>query len=166
MERDGGAPKTAGSVRAWALSAAAAVFTALNLVLLVANTDEVNRSGLGSPPADALAALAYLAASGLGALVASRHPRNPIGWLFCVGGLALVQQLVAVRGGLSDEEQQAGSHVAAREYPLAQDGPTRRVGRTTVPGRRGMRLGRLPRAELPSRPGAISDRRRHARTRG
>ncbi|HEX2064299.1 MAG TPA: sensor histidine kinase [Acidimicrobiales bacterium] len=89
MAEAGGAEQAGGSVRAWSLTGAALVFTALNLVLLVANTDAGSRSGLGSPPADGLAALAYVAASALGALIASRHPRNPVGWLFCVGGLAL-----------------------------------------------------------------------------
>lgn len=32
--------------------------------------------------------LAWLGFSGVGALIASRHPRNPVGWILCVIGLA------------------------------------------------------------------------------
>ena len=42
---------------------------------------------LGSPEFDALFSVVYLAFPVVGALIASRQPRNAIGWLFLVAGL-------------------------------------------------------------------------------
>jgi len=48
-------------------------------------------SGLADDPARAiLGVLATLALMTVGAVVASRRPRNPIGWMFCVAGLGFL----------------------------------------------------------------------------
>jgi hypothetical protein len=38
---------------------------------------------------DVLFTLAFVAYAAIGALIAARHPRNPVGWLFCAGGVVL-----------------------------------------------------------------------------
>lgn len=54
-----------------------------------------NPSGLGSPLAEVVGAVAYLAGAAVGALISSRRPRNPIGWIFCFGGAALCLETFA-----------------------------------------------------------------------
>jgi hypothetical protein len=45
--------------------------------------------GFGSLESNAAFDVAWLGFPFVGALIASRHPRNPIGWLFCAGGLLM-----------------------------------------------------------------------------
>ena len=71
---------------AWGLCAVCCLLTAVGLAFTVVNeTSPVNT--LGSPEFDALFSVVYLAFAVVGALIASRQPRNAIGWLFLVAGL-------------------------------------------------------------------------------
>jgi len=71
---------------AWGLCAVCGLLTAAGLAFAAGNeTSPVNT--LGSPEFDALFSLVYLAFPVVGALIASRQPRNAIGWLFLVAGL-------------------------------------------------------------------------------
>ena len=71
---------------AWGLCAACFLLTATGLAFIAVNeTSPVNT--LGSPEFDALFSVVYLAFPVVGALIASRQPRNAIGWLFLVAGL-------------------------------------------------------------------------------
>src|ERR671933_1811787 len=46
-------------------------------------------------PSQLLFAPGALAFPGVGALIAARHPRNPIGWIFCAAPLLAIGSLVA-----------------------------------------------------------------------
>ena len=71
---------------AWGLCAVCGLLTAAGLAFAAVNeTAPVNT--LGSPEFDALFSVVYLAFPVVGALIASRQPRNAIGWLFLVAGL-------------------------------------------------------------------------------
>ena len=71
---------------AWGLCAVCCLLTAAGLVFAAVNeSSPVNT--LGSPEFDALFSVVYLAFPVVGALIASRQPRNAIGWLFLVAGL-------------------------------------------------------------------------------
>lgn len=72
------------SIVAWALLGLAVLLVAGTIVLLVLNRATINGDvvfgyGIGMPSALAFAAV--------GGLIAARHPRNAVGWLFC--GIAL-----------------------------------------------------------------------------
>jgi hypothetical protein len=55
----------------------------------------------GGPATGAYLAIAIVAAFGvLGGLIASRHPRNPIGWLFC--GIAFTGSLMSLSRGVAE----------------------------------------------------------------
>ena len=71
---------------AWGLCAVCGLLTAAGLAFAAVNeSSPVNT--LGSPEFDAVFSVVYLAFPVVGALIASREPRNAIGWLFLVAGL-------------------------------------------------------------------------------
>jgi hypothetical protein len=72
---------------AWGLCAACFVLTATGLVFVALNDDSAAVNTLGSPQFDAVFSVVYLAFPIVGALIASRQPRNAIGWLFLAVGL-------------------------------------------------------------------------------
>ncbi len=86
---------------AWALWAVAAALTAAAVVIYLldvsVSTEDRERLPLGALPALVAAILGF---STVGALIAVRLPRNPIGWLFLVLGAALA--LVFVASGYAD----------------------------------------------------------------
>ena len=71
---------------AWGLCAACCLLTAAGLAFAAVN-ERAPVNTLGSPEFDALFSVVYLAFPVVGALIASRQPRNAIGWLFLVAGL-------------------------------------------------------------------------------
>jgi two-component system, NarL family, sensor kinase len=75
------------SVRlAWALCALSLALTALSLLLFILNLSYPN-THLYEPWLDnTLNAVFYPT---VGAIVASRRPENPVGWLFCLYGLVI-----------------------------------------------------------------------------
>jgi signal transduction histidine kinase len=74
------------STLAWSLWAAAAALGAAELVFSVLNRD-TNIDGNAGPFLDALFALVTMVLVTVGALVASRRPQNPLGWIFVVAGV-------------------------------------------------------------------------------
>jgi uncharacterized membrane protein YhdT len=71
---------------AWALCALSLVLTALSLLLLILNLSYPN-AHLYEPWLDnTLTAISY---APVGALIASRHPENPVGWLLCLYGFVI-----------------------------------------------------------------------------
>src|SRR5215204_4909293 len=71
---------------AWALCALSLALTALSLLLLILNLSHPN-THLYEPWLDnTLTAVFYPT---VGALVASRRPENPVGWLLCLYGIAI-----------------------------------------------------------------------------
>jgi len=86
---------------AWALWAVAGALTAAAVVIYLldvsVSTEDRERLPLGALPALVAAILGF---STVGALIAVRLPRNPIGWLFLVLGAALA--LVFVASGYAD----------------------------------------------------------------
>jgi len=62
-----------------------------------------------------LFALAFVTYATVGALIASRHPRNPVGWLFAALGLgsAVTETLYAYAAGVADGTRAGRSHTAA-----------------------------------------------------
>jgi hypothetical protein len=73
---------------AWSLWGAAVACTVVGLLFLVLNGSTETPNSIGSPVMDGLFAVLFLSFATVGALVSARQPRNPIGWLFLVGGLA------------------------------------------------------------------------------
>jgi hypothetical protein len=71
---------------AWSLCAFAVALTALSLLLLALNLSHPNTPVFGSWLDGTLSALSY---APVGALIASRHPANPVGWLLCLYGLVI-----------------------------------------------------------------------------
>src|SRR5215203_4856657 len=71
---------------AWALCALSLALTALSLLLLILNLSYPN-THLYRPWLDnTLTAISY---APVGALIASRHPANPVGWLLCLFGVVI-----------------------------------------------------------------------------
>src|SRR5829696_6220831 len=71
---------------AWALCVLSLALTALSLLLLILNLPYPD-THLYEPWLDnTLTAISY---APVGALIASRHPANPVGWLLCLFGLAI-----------------------------------------------------------------------------
>src|SRR5215208_1325572 len=71
---------------AWALCVLSLALTALSLLLLILNLSYPN-THLYEPWLDnTLTAISY---APVGALIASRHPANPVGWLLCLYGLVI-----------------------------------------------------------------------------
>src|SRR5215208_3902318 len=71
---------------AWALCVLSLALTALSLLLLILNLSYPN-THLYEPWLDnTLTAISY---APVGALIASRHPANPVGWLLCLYGFVI-----------------------------------------------------------------------------
>src|SRR5215212_4816379 len=87
QDRGGGGMSTrTASQLAWALCALSLALTVLSLLLLILNLSHPN-THLYEPWLDnTLTAVFYPT---VGALVASRRPENPVGWLFCLYGLVI-----------------------------------------------------------------------------
>jgi hypothetical protein len=79
-------PRVAGTIGwlAWGLWMASAVLSALGIVFLVLSASTPTPPGFGFRGADIIFALTF---SSVGAVVAARRPQNPVGWVFCAGGL-------------------------------------------------------------------------------
>jgi hypothetical protein len=58
----------------------------LSLLLLALNLSHPNTPIFGSWLDGTLSAISY---APVGALIASRHPANPVGWLLCLHGLVI-----------------------------------------------------------------------------
>ena len=69
---------------AWSIWSTALVFTAAGLLLLFPNRSTLGGASFVVVPSVFLPGLAYTT---IGALIAARHPRNPIGWILAVLGL-------------------------------------------------------------------------------
>jgi hypothetical protein len=72
---------------AWGLCAASFALTAIGLGFVAVNGGTAEANTLGSPAFDTVFAVLYLAFAVVGALIASRQPRNAIGWVFLVTAL-------------------------------------------------------------------------------
>jgi uncharacterized membrane protein YhdT len=82
----GGTSTRTASQLAWALCALSLALTALSLLLLILNLSYPN-TNLYEPWLDnTLTAISY---APVGALIASRHPENPVGWLLCLYGFVI-----------------------------------------------------------------------------
>jgi hypothetical protein len=79
-------PHVAGTIGwlAWGLWMASAVLSALGIVFLVLSASTPTPPGFGFRGADIIFALTF---STVGAVVAARRAQNPVGWVFCAGGL-------------------------------------------------------------------------------
>jgi uncharacterized membrane protein YhdT len=71
---------------AWSLCALSLALTALSLLLLDLNLSHPNTHIYAPWLDNTLTAISY---APVGALIASRHPANPIGWLLCLYGLVI-----------------------------------------------------------------------------
>ena len=87
--RKGGSSSRAAAWLAWSLCALCVVLAVLTLVLAFVVPPLENRPNDGLAVLMVVVALAYPT---VGALIASRLPANPIGWLFCGLGLFFVAQ--------------------------------------------------------------------------
>ncbi len=72
---------------AWGLLGLCVGLTAAGLVFAALNRGSAAVNTLGSPAFDALFSVVFLAFPIVGALIATRQPRNAIGWLFLATGL-------------------------------------------------------------------------------
>jgi hypothetical protein len=77
------------STQLWLVPALSFGLGAAGLALLVATPAERLPPPDRLDAADVLFPLGFFAYAAVGALIAARHPRNPVGWLFCLVGLAL-----------------------------------------------------------------------------
>src|SRR5215208_4917944 len=82
----GGMSTQTASKLAWALCALSLALTALSLLLLVLNLSHPN-THIYEPWLDNTVNTVFF--STVGALVASRRPENPVGWLLCLYGLVI-----------------------------------------------------------------------------
>jgi hypothetical protein len=71
---------------AWALCALVLALTALSLLLLALNHSQPNTHIYAPWLDNTLIGLCY---GPVGALIASRHPTNPVDWLLCLYGLVI-----------------------------------------------------------------------------
>jgi len=77
---------------AWSLWALAVGLAVTSLGFLALNGTTERPDAIGSPTFDALFGVAFLLFSTVGALIASRQPRNPIGWLFLLAGVGATSE--------------------------------------------------------------------------
>src|SRR5918998_3049852 len=82
----GGVSTRTASKLGWGLCVLSLALTALSLLLLILNLYHPNTHLYDPWLDDALTAVFYPT---VGALVASRRPENPVGWLLCLYGLAI-----------------------------------------------------------------------------
>ena len=73
---------------AWSLWALCLTFSGLSLLFTVLNWSTPIARAPQPLVLSALFFLLFLAFSTVGALISSRHPRNPIGWIFCALGVS------------------------------------------------------------------------------
>src|SRR5215204_4511346 len=71
---------------AWALCTLSLALMALSLLLLALNLSHPDTHIYNPWLDNTLTAISY---APVGALIASRHPANPVGWLLCIYGLAI-----------------------------------------------------------------------------
>lgn len=64
------------------------ILAALGLVFAFLDRPDGSPTGLGAFLGTFAALTAFLAFPTVGALIATRQPKNPIGWIFCAQGLA------------------------------------------------------------------------------
>jgi hypothetical protein len=82
----GGMSTRAAAWLAWSLCAFSLALTALGLLLLALNVSYPNTHIYGPWLDNTLTAISY---APVGALIASRHPANLVGWLLCLFGLVI-----------------------------------------------------------------------------
>jgi uncharacterized membrane protein YhdT len=82
----GGMSSRAAAWLAWSLCALALALTALSLLLVVLNLSHPNAHIYDPWLDNTLTAISY---APVGALIASRHPENLVGWLLCLYGLVI-----------------------------------------------------------------------------
>src|SRR5919197_4496478 len=81
---------------AWAGLGFAGLFAAASLPLIVANRDTPMQSYFGTPTLEvAFVILMLLSLPTVGAVVASRRPENPVGWILLVAGLSFAFSIFA-----------------------------------------------------------------------
>ena len=101
---------------AWGMCAASVVLTAIGLVFVAVNGETARGATLGSPTFDTAFSVIYLAFPVVGALIASRQPRNAIGWVFLVAGLGKAVDYAflgyATRGLIEDPGSLPGAALA------------------------------------------------------
>src|SRR3712207_5075386 len=71
---------------AWSLCALSLTLTALSLLLLTLNLSHPNTNLYGPWLDNTLIGISY---APVGALIASRHPANLVGWLLCLTGIVI-----------------------------------------------------------------------------
>src|SRR5262249_10182170 len=99
-------------VLAWALAGFVLLVLAGALVLLPFNARVMSPAQIGIY---ILAFVAIVVYAGIGGLIAARIPRNPIGWLLCLTGLALAVSLFLEQYGLRGLATAPGSLPAVRQ---------------------------------------------------
>jgi len=99
-------------VLAWSLAGLAPLVMAGGLVLLAFNARVMSPTRIGVYVFAVIAVVVY---AGIGGLIAARIPRNPIGWLLCLTGLALAVSLFLEQYGLRGLGTAPGSLPAVRQ---------------------------------------------------
>ena len=102
---------------AWAVFATACLMTLAGDWLAWLDRDAGVPQRYATSAADVIIGLAFLVVPAMGALIASRHPRNPVGWLLCAAGLAyalhVLTQGYAVHALLGDPGALPGGRYVA-----------------------------------------------------
>jgi hypothetical protein len=99
-------------VLAWSLAGFAPLVMAGGLGLLAFNARVMSSTRIGIYVFAVVAVVVY---AGIGGLIAARIPRNPIGWLLCLTGLALAVSLFLEQYGLRGLATAPGSLPAVRQ---------------------------------------------------